>query len=124
MNRLDMTVEPVDSADGILRVNVTRTCPLCDKASRVDNVPAEGFRDWQDRRQIQLALPELTPGQRKTLMSGCHEKCFDRAFPAVDPEDAQWPAETWFDPVDFRDGEPAESMNPSYPDHDYDPGGP
>lgn len=65
---------------GVPLVDVTRRCPRCGKPSRVSGVPAEGFYAWYHGQHAQRALPELTDGQRETLMTGYHESCFDEDF--------------------------------------------
>lgn len=87
-----MLVEPVDSPDGIARVNVIRVCPLCDQPSHVEGVLAEGFMEWQAGRHVQSALPDLSPAEAEILTSGSHDACFNRAFPPdADPFDGMFP---------------------------------
>lgn len=74
-----MNVETVHDSD-IPRVNVTQVCSFCEQPSHVNGVRAEGFAAWQYGTKIQHALPELSDGDRETLVSGCHESCFDEAF--------------------------------------------
>lgn len=62
-----------------VKVVVTQVCPLCDEISEV-MVEESGLEEWLNGALIQDALPDLTPGQRETLLSGCHEGCFDAAF--------------------------------------------
>jgi hypothetical protein len=83
---ITMVVETDHDSD-IPRVNVIVICPLCDTPARVNGVSAEGFAAWQAGQCIQFALPELSAGDRESLMSGCHEACFDAEFPDDDPPD-------------------------------------
>lgn len=65
-------------------VELQMTCPFCGKPSSIV-VDKERFERWQAGEHVQLVWPELTPGERETLISGAHEACFDRAF-APEPE--------------------------------------
>lgn len=70
------------------RVRVTGTCLLCGKPSAVV-VDADRWAEYERGLRerlpaathgIQVLFPDLTPGERETLISGSHEACFDRAF--------------------------------------------
>jgi hypothetical protein len=73
----------------------TGTCMLCGKPGSIDIADedlAKRAIDWtrlpaMRRPFIQVALPELTPGQREQLMNGSHEECFDKAFPEDEEEE-------------------------------------
>lgn len=79
-----ISVHATETTAGMPTVEVTAQCPYCGQPAVV-SAPAEGFAQWQAGRSIQHALPELTPGQRETLVSGSHVECFDKMFP--DPGD-------------------------------------
>lgn len=54
-------------------------CVECGEHSFI-RVPLEGYKQWLMGRLIQDAFPDLTPGQRETLISGVHEACFDKMW--------------------------------------------
>lgn len=71
-----------------MNVNVISTCQLCGKPSSVI-VDAERYDRFIEGQRtgepagvsgVQVLFPELTAGQRETLISGSHESCFDEAF--------------------------------------------
>jgi hypothetical protein len=64
-------------ADGCVEIH--SECILCGLASVV-TAPIEGYKKWLDGAMVQEAFPELPAGQRETIQSGMHEKCFDEAF--------------------------------------------
>jgi len=68
-------------------VNITRTCSNCRKEHTL-TVTAAGYRDWDQGRgaYVQVAFPELDPGQRELLVSGICGPCFD-AIMGPEPED-------------------------------------
>ena len=55
---------------------VSCSCLLCGKETAV-TVPVRGFLLWQAGVLIQDALPELTAGERETLITGLCEPCQD-----------------------------------------------
>jgi hypothetical protein len=61
------------------KLQIAQNCRSCGKRI-VLNVPAEGFRKWQQGAMIQNVLPKLSPGEREFLMSGICEPCFDNIF--------------------------------------------
>lgn len=62
-------------------VTVSAVCPFCKLKSEVQNVPRRELYKWmRGNGFIQDALPMLSAGERETLISGSHEKCFDEAF--------------------------------------------
>lgn len=75
-----------DNGDGTLRLE--SKCLLCQKPSYVERMPADGWALWDEGKGpfIQVALPTLTPAERETILSGCHDACFDTMFPP-DEED-------------------------------------
>lgn len=67
-------------------MTVRGICPICDKPSSVV-VSKDGYNAWLlGGERIQAALPDLTPGEQETLISGCHEECYDKAFPEDDDD--------------------------------------
>lgn len=66
-------------------VSVSCSCPFCGKDTELI-VPARGYRLWTEGELIQNALPELTAGQRETLISGLCESCQDSFFGGEDDE--------------------------------------
>lgn len=56
------------------------TCPLCGKASKVENIEASRYERWRDGEHVQDVLPELSAGDREILISGCHSECWDKTF--------------------------------------------
>src|SRR6185436_16180737 len=68
-------------------VNITRTCGNCRKEITL-TVTAAGYRAWDQGRgaYVQVAFPELDPGQRELLVSGICGPCFDEIM-VPEPED-------------------------------------
>lgn len=60
-------------------------CPLCGKVAYVVLTPDQHTRWWEWSKGgapfLQEVLPELSAGNRETLLSGTHDACFDKAFP-------------------------------------------
>lgn len=67
-------------------VSASCTCPFCGKVTELI-VPARGYRLWQEGELIQNALPDLTAGERETLISGLCPACQDRFFADPDEEE-------------------------------------
>lgn len=70
----------------------TGYCRLCGNPSEIE-VPDELIKKvsyWQKYRYdhfvplLQNYLPELSSGQRESLITGTHSSCFDGAFENVD----------------------------------------
>lgn len=56
------------------------TCVVCGKTHKIDVDPV-GFKKLEEGTMlIQDALPGLTPGQLKMLISQICEECFDKMF--------------------------------------------
>lgn len=66
-------------------VSVSCSCPFCGKET-VLLVPARGFRIWQEGELIQNALPDLSAGERETLISGLCPSCQEGIFGGDDDE--------------------------------------
>ena len=63
------------------KVKLTFTCPFCNKPSSVV-VDRNRYDDWAaGNGYVQTVFPELSAGERETLINGSHEECFDNAFP-------------------------------------------
>jgi hypothetical protein len=69
---------------------VEGVCPLCDLPSSVTAYTDE-LEAWRHdkavggpKRHIQVAMPEMSPGDRETLMTGIHSACWDAMFKDVD----------------------------------------
>ena len=58
-----------------------QVCPICKKISSVKIKDWDAYLRWKAGGFIQDVFPDMTAGQRETLMSGSHEECFDKAFP-------------------------------------------
>lgn len=54
----------------------TNRCFVCGNRAVLE-VPLEGLRAWQGGELIQVALPELSAGERELLISGVHEHCWE-----------------------------------------------
>lgn len=67
-------------------VSVSCSCPFCGKATELI-VPSRGYRLWQEGELIQNALPELTAGQRETLISGLCPDCQSSFFEEDEDEE-------------------------------------
>jgi len=52
-------------------------CHFCQEVNEIENVPVQGFANWQRGELIQNALPELNTDQRELLISGICPKCWD-----------------------------------------------
>ena len=61
-------------------ITVNRICPFCGKDSKADNVPVDNYIKWLDGELIQYALPDLTPAERKIIMTGIHDECWEKTF--------------------------------------------
>lgn len=57
----------------------TRRCIKCNESGTV-KVLRRDFERWQAGEMIQVAFPEMPPGQREQLISGAHSECFDEMF--------------------------------------------
>jgi hypothetical protein len=68
-------------------VNLDFLCPLCQTVAQVLVPGMEEYLLYRAGAYVQDVFPELTPGQRETLISGCHEACFDAQWPDEDEED-------------------------------------
>ena len=67
-------------------VDVSVRCIWCGQMAHVRDIPQQAFAAWYNGGvAIQDALPDLTPGQRETLISGSHEACFDEGHVEVAP---------------------------------------
>ena len=55
------------------------TCIHCQKNWGV-KVPAKGFREWNDGKLIQDAMPELSTASRELLISKTCPECWERLF--------------------------------------------
>jgi len=72
--------------DGTLTLHFV--CPLCQQPSEVSGVNADRWSRWhRGEGYVQDMLPELSDGQRGTLMSGEHEACFDALFAGMDEDE-------------------------------------
>jgi hypothetical protein len=59
----------------------TPTCVSCGKGGQV-TVPADGYKRWQtDREYIQVAMPDVSAGDREQLLTGTHDTCWKAMFP-------------------------------------------
>ena len=56
---------------------VTVPCHFCKELQKIENIPVQGFANWQNGELIQNALPELNTDQRELLISGICPKCWD-----------------------------------------------
>ena len=74
-------------------VELGASCLFCEKNVVVKCDGNEQFVrvvDWLENRYerplCQVVFPDMTEGQRETMISGCHEACFDEAFGGDDSE--------------------------------------
>jgi len=58
---------------------ITTVCPICGEVFEFD-VPADGYRAWQEGELIQNAMPNLAPEYREMLMSHICPFCWDAMF--------------------------------------------
>ena len=77
------TAKPLESshadAAGLLVLHFV--CPFCRQVSEVTGIDPDRWKRWREGEgYVQDMFPELTDGQRGTLMSGEHEACFDALF--------------------------------------------
>lgn len=81
-------------------IKIGKRCPLCGETSLVE-VPEEGYKRYREGAFVQDAFPELSVGERETIISGSHSKCFDDAFGEDDDEDSEMDADDYsWDPTD------------------------
>lgn len=66
-------------------MKIQRPCFLCGMMSETVELDERDVERWRDGEMVQHVWPNLTPGQRETIISGAHEKCFDEVF--ADPAD-------------------------------------
>ena len=57
----------------------TIPCIRCKKNGEI-KVLRRDFERWEAGEMIQVAFPEMPPGQREQLISGTHSECFDEMF--------------------------------------------
>lgn len=74
-----------DNKDGT--TTVTKQCIFCNQPASITLDTAK-WRAWDYGRGpfIQDLMPEMSAGERETLISGSHEACFDKAFPPEDED--------------------------------------
>lgn len=68
----------LSQTDNLIRVD-TGPCLVCHQGGEMA-VRADGYAQWQTDTYIQVALPELSAGEREQLMTGTHPACFDAMF--------------------------------------------
>ncbi len=61
------------------RVHIGKRCMLCDGSSHII-VDKEAWTAWRQGTYCQHAFPNMSIGDRETLISGSHSDCFDEAF--------------------------------------------
>lgn len=54
-------------------------CPFCGKKYTV-KVPETGYKKWQEGTLIQLAMPDVSPEDRESLISGICTTCWIKTF--------------------------------------------
>lgn len=59
---------------------VDRKCMRCGEIKSI-SVPDAGFQEWQAGELIQVAMPDVSAGDRQLLMSGICGECYDEMFP-------------------------------------------
>jgi hypothetical protein len=75
-----MPVKPIRTEPDGLALRLTFICPFCRGESQV-TVAENKWRSWsQGKGYVQDVFPELSAGERETLINGSHEACFDKAF--------------------------------------------
>lgn len=65
-----------------MKITLHRFCYICCRPSQVEVDRDQYFRWKSDRKHLmaQEVFKDLTAGERETIISGAHEKCFDEAF--------------------------------------------
>ena len=57
----------------------TIPCIRCHKGGEI-KVLRRDYDRWRSGELIQVAFPEMPPGDREQLINGVHGKCFDEMF--------------------------------------------
>lgn len=72
---------------------VVSACPLCGKASTVEVPDTPQAREWLEAKEtgrvhqsVQDVFPTMSAADREVLLSGCHDECFNTAFPEDDDD--------------------------------------
>ena len=55
-------------------------CRICKRRGLLQDVPVDGYFNWEAGMNIQDALPELDEDQRELLMTGTHAHCWLRLW--------------------------------------------
>lgn len=73
--------EAIDNGDGT--TTVSGKCQLKGHPHSIV-VPTEGLERWREGAYVQVAMPDVHPGDREFLISGSCNKCFDEMFGRTD----------------------------------------
>lgn len=76
---------PHNTTNASETTRLMNTCTQCGKVSTTA-VSTEGYQAWLSGVPIQVALSDLSDGEREMLLSGVCEACFDAMFPDDDDE--------------------------------------
>lgn len=63
-----------------MKISIQRVCPKCNKLQTV-KVEQSQYYDWMRGKNIQIAIPTLTPDEREILLSGICPECWKQLFP-------------------------------------------
>jgi len=79
------------SALGTAYIDNTTHCPGCEMLTHT-MLPTLGLARWIEGESIQDAMPELTPSQRESLLTGLCDRCYpddlaDTGYDLAHPED-------------------------------------
>jgi hypothetical protein len=61
-------------------------CLICKETAYI-TVPTDGYMQWLQGTLIQDAFPDMSVGDRETLISGIHPGCWEILYPADKEED-------------------------------------
>lgn len=67
-----------DNRNGTATLSIK--CVMCRKTLKLEVFKSQ-YEKWQDGEYIQVAMPNLLPGERELLISGVCEPCFDAMYP-------------------------------------------
>jgi len=60
-------------------ITLTGTCRICHTPDEIV-VPEAHYEAWRNGALIQIAMPDLTPGQREFVISQTCDACFTKLF--------------------------------------------
>jgi hypothetical protein len=68
----------IEEPDGTLIV--VGVCVFCGQFSELRGVSKDAYSKWRSGMYIDDAFPGMPVAERETLVTGAHEKCYNKAF--------------------------------------------